>query len=70
MCVCVCVWIYIFIFIYISLAYAKRQRYFASLKMNMGGEQDSRRVGGYGVHLSEDASGIHLQTQKFMQNTS
>ena len=32
--------------------------------------EDSRGVGGCGVHLSMDTSGIHLQTQECMQNTS
>ena len=33
-------------------------------------EQDGGGVGGRGVSLSKDTSGIHLQTQKCMQNTS
>ena len=33
-------------------------------------EQDGGGVGGRGVHLSIDTSGIHLQTQKCMHNTA
>ena len=32
--------------------------------------QDGGGVGGHGVHLSTNTSGIHLQTQKCMQNIS
>ena len=33
-------------------------------------ERDGEGVGGHGVHLSIDTSGIYLQIQKCMQNTS
>ena len=38
--------------------------------INNTGEQDGGGVGGHGVHLSTDTSGMHLQTQKCMQKIS
>ena len=40
------------------------------LKKKVLGEQDGGGVGGHGIHLSTDTSGIHLQTQEYIQNTS